>query len=221
MSEILLAIEHLHLNGIIYRDLKLENLIMDAQGHIAVTDFGLSKVHCDSSTTFCGTGEYMAPELIKGQAYGFSVDYWSFGILVYEMLVGKTPFFDRNRKLMFQNILNIQPDFSKYCSNLASALISGLLVKNPTERLGSGSERWKAIKRDSFFCSMDFDQLYERKILAPFRPEVAYNEVKYVPQTYLDMEAADSVTDDAHAFVSTNEFVGFQYECSPRCGGTV
>ncbi|CAM9547943.1 unnamed protein product, partial [Heterosigma akashiwo] len=105
MAEILSALEHLHKNQIIYRDLKLENVIMDQEGHLAITDFGLSKMGCEDAQTFCGTAEYMAPELVKGQTYTGAVDWWSFGIMVYEMMAGRRPSHEKNRKAMFQKII--------------------------------------------------------------------------------------------------------------------
>ena len=114
-AQLLLAIGHLHKLHIMYRDLKLENILMDAQGNIAITDFGLSKED-DEGSTFVGTPEYLAPELLSSQrtasSYGKSVDWWSYGVLVYEMIRGQTPFWDKNRRQMFQNILTAEPFFS-------------------------------------------------------------------------------------------------------------
>lgn len=107
-AELLSALDHLHQQHIIYRDLKLENVLMDNIGHIALTDFGLSKQNIDitgGATTFCGTAEYIAPELLKGQKYGAAVDWWSFGILLFEMMHGRTPFYDKNRKVLLPLIL--------------------------------------------------------------------------------------------------------------------
>jgi serine/threonine protein kinase len=101
-AELLAALDHLHQHQIVYRDLKLENILMDHIGHIALTDFGLSKQNIDKTggaTTFCGTPEYLAPELLNNQKYGTAVDWWSFGILIFEMLYGITPFYDKNKKV--------------------------------------------------------------------------------------------------------------------------
>ena len=126
--ELLSALSHLHEQSIIYRDLKLENILMHHSGHIALTDFGLSKQGIDSSggaTTFCGTAEYLAPELLKNQAYGPAVDWWSFGILLFEMIEGSTPFYDKNRKTMFYNIIAKKPAFTERFTQEAQATITG------------------------------------------------------------------------------------------------
>lgn len=196
-AELLLALEHLHKNNIIYRDLKLENVLMDHQGHLALTDFGLSKQNIDATggaTTFCGTAEYIAPELLRGQKYGAAVDWWSFGILLFEMMHGRTPFYDKNRKLMFYRIINTEPSFPSTFSPEAVDCIRGLLKVNEHERLGSGPRGAEDVKTTSFFRVLDFNALFRREIVPPFLPEVVNEfDTKYVPKAYLQAEAKDSI----------------------------
>jgi serine/threonine protein kinase len=216
-AELLLALSHLHANHIIYRDLKLENVLMDHHGHIALTDFGLSKENVDDVfemqlSTFCGTAEYIAPELLKGQKYGAAVDWWSFGVLLYEMLGFKTPFFDKNRKLMFYNIINNEPQWQSHFSERATSCLRGLLMKPPTRRLGSGVEGDREIKQHPFFAPIDFEKLAEKKLEPPFRPEVKnILDPKFVPKTYLNEAAHDSF--DRNAKGATNvAFSDFTYQ---------
>jgi len=198
-AELLSALEHLHSLNIIYRDLKLENVLMDHLGHLALTDFGLSKQNIDSTggaTTFCGTAEYIAPELLKGQKYGPAVDWWSFGILIYEMMHGRTPFYDKNRKLMFYRIINTEPSFPQNFSADAVNCIRGLLRVNEQERLGSGTSGAAGIRQTAFFSTIDFDKLLRREVVPPFTPEVTNElDTKYVPKAYLQAEAKDSMVE--------------------------
>jgi len=196
-AELLSALDHLHQQSIIYRDLKLENILMDHQGHLALTDFGLSKQNIDSAggaTTFCGTAEYIAPELLKGLKYGPPVDWWSFGILLFEMMYGRTPFVDKNRKLMFHRIINSEPNIPPTFSPEAAACVRGLLRVNEFERLGSGPDGAREIMRTAFFAPINFDLLMERALPPPFVPDVVNEfDTKYVPKPYLEAEAKDSV----------------------------
>ena len=194
-SELLLALSHLHSHEIIYRDLKLENVLMDGEGHVALTDFGLSKQHVksnDAASTFCGTAEYIAPELLRGRRYGAAVDWWSFGILLYEMQAGRTPFYDKNRKIMFFNIMNSTPQFPLSFSEKACSVLRALLNVNPTKRLGFNDI--EQLKKHSFFSSIDWDKLFKKQIKPSYLPDVS-NELdcKYVPKTYLRAEAKDSI----------------------------
>jgi len=198
-AELLQALDHLHKLNIIYRDLKLENVLMDHQGHLALTDFGLSKQNIDSTggaTTFCGTAEYIAPELLKGQKYGPAVDWWSFGILLFEMLHGRTPFYDKNRKLMFYRIINTEPSFPPTFSPESCTCIRGLLQVEESKRLGSGPRGGAEIMESDFFKVINFDALYRRELAPPFAPEVVNEfDTKYVPKAYLQAEAKDSFTE--------------------------
>lgn len=214
-AELLSALDHLHEQNIIYRDLKLENILMDSMGHIALTDFGLSKQNIDSSggaTTFCGTAEYIAPELLNSQKYGKAVDWWSFGILLYEMICGRTPFFDKNRKLMFYKIINREPTFSSLFSEEAQVVIQSLLRKKEQERLGSGAQGAKAIMNSTFFARIDFKDLYAKKIPPPFVPDVVNEfDTAYVPESMLKIDPRDSVCNDPTDKNKIGKFDKFTY----------
>ncbi|KAF1334071.1 Agc/akt protein kinase, partial [Globisporangium splendens] len=175
-AQLLLSMAHLHELNIAYRDLKLENILMDDKGFIALTDFGLSKENVDvpdGAKTFCGTAEYIAPELLKGLPYGKAVDWWGFGTLLYEMMTGQTPFFDRNRKRMFHNILHRDVVFTQAFSEDAKDLLSALLRRDPAKRLGSGPSGAQEIMDHPFFASIDWDLLMLREIEPPFKPVVS------------------------------------------------
>jgi serum/glucocorticoid-regulated kinase 2 len=155
--------------------------------------------------------EYIAPELLKGQKYGAAVDWWSFGVLMYEMMGFKTPFFDKNRKLMFFNIINNEPQWQPHFSPAATGVLKALLAKAPTKRLGSGAEGPAEIKRQPFFAPIDWDKLSAKQLEPPFKPEVSnILDPKFVPKTYLNEKAADSF--DRNAKGSTNvDFDNFTY----------
>jgi len=138
-----LALEYLHKSGVVYRDLKPENILVDSEGHIRLTDFGLSKAGLHESNgrteSFCGTPEYLAPEIIKEKHYGFSVDWYSFGLVLYEMLSGINPF-KTGKELSFvdqmNEILEKKIKMPRHFSPEAADFLTNLLVKNPTERIG-------------------------------------------------------------------------------------
>ncbi len=170
-AEILLALEFLHKRRIIYRDLKPENVLLDAEGHVKITDFGLAKQLKDDpehsrTTTFCGTDEYLAPEIILNEPYDESVDLWALGILIFEMLTGWAPWQDPNRKALFDKIVRLPLDLShKNLSTNAKDLLGKMLVKRPQSRL-----KLPDIKKHAFFSSIDFNKLFMKSIKPPFKP---------------------------------------------------
>jgi len=178
-GEVTMALQYLHQTGFIYRDLKPENLLLDHEGHIKLTDFGLSKnvsgAEVDdikATYTFCGTPEYMAPEVLTEQGHGKAVDWWSLGILIYEMLVGLPPFYSKNKKEMYFKILKQDPRYPGFLTSDAKTLLHHLLRRNPSERLGSGADDAEPIKAHPFFASIDWDALLSKEIPPPFVPVI-------------------------------------------------
>ena len=175
-AEIVLALAHLHSFGIVYRDLKPENILLDSDGHICITDFGLSKeIQAEEGTsTFCGTPEYLAPEVLGGKGHGTPVDWWSLGTLIFEMLTGLPPFYSQNINIMYNKILRGELRFPPSISPDAQSLLEGLLTRDPKLRLGANSFKDGAadIKSHPWFASIDWQKLEAREIPAPFKPDV-------------------------------------------------
>ena len=172
-AEILLALEFLHKKHIIYRDLKPENVLLDAEGHIKITDFGLAKQLENESelaktSTFCGTDEYLAPEIILNEPYNESVDMWALGILIYEMITGWAPWRDDNRKVLFEKIVKNPLDLSHLNLSVnAKDLLGKMLVKKIQDRIKTPD-----IKKHPFFTGTDFHKIYMKLVKPPFKPEI-------------------------------------------------
>lgn len=174
-AEIISAIDYLHKRGIIYRDLKLENLLLDKDGHIKIADFGLCKEDIQwgkTTKTFCGTPEYLAPEVLEDNDYGRAVDWWGVGVVMYEMMIGRLPFYNRDHDILFELILMEEVRFPKTISSEAKELLGGLLVKDPEQRLGGGRDDAKDIMNHSFFASINWSDLEKRRVTPPFKPQV-------------------------------------------------
>ncbi|KAH9627683.1 hypothetical protein HF086_016837 [Spodoptera exigua] len=175
LAELALALEHVHKLGIIYRDLKPENILLDADGHIALTDFGLSKLPptSDKAYSFCGTVEYMAPEVVNRRGHTFAADWWSFGVLMFEMLTGNLPFHGSTRHETMTQILKAKLGMPSNLSEEAQSLLRALFKRNPQNRLGAGANGIEDIKNHEFFASIDWDALYRKEVVPPFRPAVS------------------------------------------------
>lgn len=175
-GEIVLAVQYLHSKGIVYRDLKLENLLLDSAGHIKITDFGLVKEGIgteDTTNTFCGTPEYLAPEILEEENYGRSVDWWALGVVMYEMLVGKPPFGPTNNmEKLFHNILNQPISYPSFLSEQARSILEQLLCRDPSQRIGCGKEDGDEIIRHPFFAGIDFNKLLNKVYQPPFKPKI-------------------------------------------------
>ncbi|XP_068611073.1 protein kinase C theta type [Brachionichthys hirsutus] len=168
-AEIICGLQFLHSKGIIYRDLKLDNVLLDSEGHIKIADFGMCKENMrgDSrTTTFCGTPDYIAPEILLGQAYDSSVDWWSFGVLLYEMLIGQSPFHGRDEEELFQSIRTDNPVYPRTLNKDSKDILVKLFVREPEERLGVKEN----IRDHDFFSSTHWNALEKRQVEPPFRP---------------------------------------------------
>nr|XP_046241830.1 serine/threonine-protein kinase N2-like [Scatophagus argus] len=172
---VLLGLEFLHLNKIIYRDLKLDNLLMDADGFVKITDFGLCKEGMgfgDRTSTFCGTPEFLAPEVLTDDNYTRAVDWWGMGVLIYEMLVGESPFPGEDEEEVFDSIVNDDVHYPGSLPPGAVSIIQKLLKKNPLKRLGAGERDANEVKGEKFFETIDWEALLTKKVKPPFLPSI-------------------------------------------------
>ncbi|KAF7297790.1 Protein kinase C [Mycena kentingensis (nom. inval.)] len=174
-SEVLLALEYFHKNGIIYRDLKLDNILLTLDGHVKVADYGLCKEEMwygKTTSTFCGTPEFMAPEILLEQRYGRAVDWWAFGVLTYEMLLGQSPFRGDDEDEIFDAILEDEPLYPITMPRDAVSILQKLLNRDPQRRLGAGEEDAEEIKRQPFFKDVNWDDVFHKRIPPPYFPAI-------------------------------------------------
>ncbi|XP_053171103.1 protein kinase C delta type-like [Scomber japonicus] len=170
-AEIVVGLQFLHSKGIIYRDLKLDNVMLDKDGHIKIADFGMCKENVFGevrATTFCGTPDYIAPEILLGQKYTFSVDWWSFGVLVYEMLIGQSPFQGDDEDELFESIRSDTPHYPRWLTKEAKNMIELLFEREPSRRLGIVGD----IRAHPFFKTINWPALERREVDPPFKPKV-------------------------------------------------
>ncbi|GMH37500.1 hypothetical protein BSKO_05373 [Bryopsis sp. KO-2023] len=171
-AEVLTAFEHLHSLNIVYRDLKPENMLLDVEGHVKVTDFGFAKIIKRRTFTLCGTPDYLAPEIILNRGHGLAVDWWAFGVLLYEMLAGYPPFYDDDPMTTYKRILAGRLEFPTHFSATARDLIKKLLQGDLTRRLGNLAGGVKDIKNHPWFKDIDFKAVAEKKTRPPIVPLV-------------------------------------------------
>ncbi|KAH8556428.1 kinase-like domain-containing protein, partial [Umbelopsis sp. PMI_123] len=179
IAEILLGLQELHRLGVLYRDLKPENILIAADGHIVLTDFGLSKQFRTSNasdelrtSTFCGTAEYLAPEILRAEPYSFEVDFWSMGTLLYEFLTGITPFWADTHTEMYRRVLEDTLVFPEDFDPIAADFIDGLLQRDPAIRLGAGPDGPQEICSHVYFDGLDWDDVYHKRIIPPYVPDL-------------------------------------------------
>lgn len=174
-GSVILAFEYLHSKNTVYRDLKPENLLLDSHGYIKVADFGFAKKIQNKTWTLCGTPEYLCPEIVSGEGHGKGVDWWTVGILIYEMMASYTPFYHQNQLKMYDKIVRGRYKFPSHFSAEAKAIISAFLQHKPTQRLGVTQGEATEIKKHAWFTGFDWEKLAEKKFVAPVQPEIKDN----------------------------------------------
>ncbi|KAF6100700.1 protein kinase C delta [Phyllostomus discolor] len=211
-AEIICGLQFLHSKGVIYRDLKLDNVMLDRTGHIKIADFGMCKENIfgeKQASTFCGTPDYIAPEILQGLKYSFSVDWWSFGVLLYEMLIGQSPFHGDDEDELFESIRVDTPHYPRWITKESKDILEKLLERDPTKRLGVTGN----IKIHPFFKTINWTLLEKRLVEPPFRPKVkSSGDYSNFDQEFLNEKARLSYSDkNLIDSMDQRAFAGFSF----------
>lgn len=218
-AEISLGLIYLHSQGILYRDLKLDNIMLDSDGHVKIADFGMCKenmVKGKLTRTFCGTPDYIAPEILAYKPYGKSVDWWALGVLIFEMLAGEPPFDGEDEDELFVAITDHQPSFRLLPSKESQSVCKGLLTKNPVKRLACGPSEDLELREHAFFRRIDWDKVARREMQPPSKPKVGDPKEAEHFDSFPDDKLENTVCDDdVLKLTNGDEFPEFTY-VNPR-----
>uniref|UniRef100_A0A1B6H4Y9 Protein kinase C n=1 Tax=Cuerna arida TaxID=1464854 RepID=A0A1B6H4Y9_9HEMI len=217
-AEVTLALQFLHKHGVVYRDLKLDNILLDNEGHCKLADFGMCKEGIFdgvTTTTFCGTPDYIAPEILQELDYGPSVDWWALGVLMYEMMAGQPPFEADNEDDLFESILHDDVLYPVWLTKDAVSILKGFMTKNPVKRLGcvgSGNPE-AAIRAHAFFKEIDWDALESRKVKPPFKPKIKNKKdaLNFDAEFTKEEPVLTPVNADVVRSINQDEFRGFSF----------
>ncbi|CAG8636546.1 14570_t:CDS:2 [Rhizophagus irregularis] len=214
-TEIILGIEELHRLGIVYRDLKPENILIGRDGHIVLTDFGLSKQfrpNWQKTNTFCGTAEYLAPEIIRGEEYSYPVDWWSLGTLLYEMMTGVTPYWDSDQNKMYRRVLEDKLAFPEDMMFEAMDLLRGLLQRDPTLRLGCGPSGTMEIRGHMYFEYVNWDDVYHKRTRPTYIPTIDHEtDLQNFDDTFVSMTPKLSIPKQDLDSGVQQYFIGYSF----------
>ena len=217
-AELVLGLEYLHEMGVVFRDLKPENIMIDGEGHLRLTDFGLSKEVTGKSHTytFCGTPEYIAPEVLRGEGHGKSVDWWSLGLVCCEMLTAEHPFYSKDRETMYKSILKEPPKTKFAPPPIAVDFLCCLLEKNPAKRLGAlggGAE----VKSHPFFEGVDWHAVLCKTVKMPHIPlRRESTDVQNFDSTFTRQKAAVSASEPVGPRLQGSLFTAFEFSQAGR-----
>lgn len=208
IAQLCLAIDYLHSVNVVYRDIKSENVLIDKDGYVKLTDFGLAKAltpDLKQTETFCGTNEYLAPEIIYRNPYGPEIDWWAIGILTYELLYGQPPFHDPSKLKMFKRILNEDPKFPPETDPSTISFVSALLAKEPQKRA-----KFADLKDHPFFNGLNFQDVFDKKFKPIYVPQDTTNVTNNFDAEFTDEKPMDSDGEETEP-ATKDDFTGFSY----------